>query len=134
MIPRYAVLGLGAILLVLVALAGVDSCRRHQGASSETQAAIHQGEANAHQTQAGEADAKVQDLQAKLEDQKQGLDRLTKERDVLLRKLAAKPVPHVDPSDPVPGPVALEAALSAISERDAVIAKDAEVIASLQAD
>lgn len=87
MISRYAALGLGAILLVLVSLAGVDSCRRHQVASSETQAAIHQGEANAH----AQAAQSIPDHSQALAEAQAGVDRARAEVARLRKLLAAKP-------------------------------------------
>ena len=87
MISRYAALGLGAILLVLVSLAGVDSCRRHQGASYETQAAIHLGEANAH----AQAAQSIPDHSQALAEAQAGVDRARAEVARLRKLLAAKP-------------------------------------------
>ena len=128
MVTRYVALGLGAILLVLASLAGVDSCRKRQGSQAEHQAAVHQGEANAHQAQAQTSDAAYEDLKAKVDGQKQDLDRLNTERNALLRRLAAKPLPNPNHADHIPGSDALDALEAAIDVRDEVIAKDAEVI------
>lgn len=128
MVTRYVALGLGAILLVLASLAGVDSCRKRQGSQAEVQAAIHQGEANAHQAQAQTSDAAYEDLKAKVDGQKQDLDRLNTERNALLRRLAAKPLPNPNHADHIPGSDALDALEAAIDVRDEIIAKDAEVI------
>lgn len=123
---------LGAAVLILGTLGivsfGVESCRRQQGSGAEVQANIAAGEAQTHEAQAGKADATVQDLQAKLDSKAKDLDRVSKERDALLKRLAAKPVPHVDPVVPNPGADTLDALEAAIADRDEVIAKDAELI------
>lgn len=68
MTPRYAAYGLCAILAVLVSLAGVDSCRKHQGSEAEHQAAVHQGEANAHVQQAQAIPDHAAELQSAKDD------------------------------------------------------------------
>lgn len=68
MTPRYALIGLAAILAILAGLSGLGSCRRGQGEGSEIQAAIHQGEANAHIQQAGAIPDHAAELQSAKDD------------------------------------------------------------------
>ena len=126
MISRYAALGLGAILLVLVSLAGVDSCRRHQGASSETQAAIHQGEANAH----AQAAQSIPDHSQALAEAQAGVDRARAEVARLRRLLAAQPRPGV-PSNARPDPAPAEPV--APDHRDELLVAQGDLIDRLQA-
>lgn len=127
-LPKILVSAAVVVGLCLSGLVVAEKIHEHQAQASDHQTAIHEGEANAHQSQANASDAKVSDLQAKVDSQAQELGRLNAERDALLKRLAAKPVPHEDPAVPAVGLVdALEAA---VSDRDDVIAKDAEVIAA----
>jgi hypothetical protein len=126
-----AALGLALVIGGLGALAGLDSCRKHQGEAGEHNAAVASGAANVHQSQAQAQDPIIADLQAQHEKDAADLGRLNAERDALLRKLASRPKPHVDsvgdnssPTDPV------GADDSALEAAEAVIAKDAEVIES----
>jgi hypothetical protein len=112
-----------------------ESCQKKHGNANEVTAHIAEGEANAHQSQANASDAKVSDLQAKVDGQAKELGRLNAERDALLKRLAAKPVPHADPVGSNLSPTDLVDALeTAVADRDEVIAKDAEVIGKLEAD
>jgi hypothetical protein len=128
--PSYAALGLAAVLSILAVLWGVSEWRQRSGSQAEVQANIESGVASANQTQAQASDALVSNLQAKVDGQQQDLDRVSKERDALLRKLASKPVPGANPADSVPGTDAMDALEAAVAIRDEVIAKDAEVIDS----
>lgn len=121
-----------AILFTGLLAVQVTSCRKKQATDAQTQADIAKGEANAHQTQAKASDAKVADLQAKLDTKGQDLARLQKERDGLLRKLASNPGSHRvvgHPGDPG-GESVVDGRDSLISDLQAVVAKDAEVIDS----
>jgi hypothetical protein len=128
---QWKVLGGAALAILLTGLLAnqVRTCQNTRATQAEHNASVAQGEANAHATQAKTSDAAVSDLQAKLQDQSASLDRLLKERAALLRKLAKNPIPNdvAMPSDPGAPP-------SDPDPRDAVIAKDAEVITELQAD
>lgn len=119
-----AAVGLALVIGGLGALAGLDSCRKHQGTQAEHNAAVASGEANAHQHNAEAQDAALSDLQTKLKAREADLDQLNAERDGLLRKLAAKPKPNADPAG---GPT-VGSDDSALEAAEAVIAKDAEVI------
>ena len=128
--PRLLAAALGLFLVIggLAALSlGLESCRKHTGSQNEVTAHIAEGVANAHQSQAQASDALLPNLQAKLAATEEKLGRVSSERDALLKRLAAQPVPH----DPAVVPtVELVAALhAAVEVRDEVIAKDAEVIA-----
>lgn len=126
MVTRYVALGLGAILLVLASLAGVDSCRKRQGAQAEVQSAIHQGEANAHVQQA----QAVPDHAAELAQAKADVAGARAEVERLRRIVAAQRrqgVPdQAGPAAPDPGPVAPD-------HRDALLAADAVLIAKQDA-
>lgn len=126
MVTRYVALGLGAILLVLASLAGVDSCRKRQGSQAEHQAAVHQGEANAHVQQA----QAVPDHAAELAQAKTDVAGARAEVERLRRIVAAQrrqgvPDP-AGPAAPDPGPVAPD-------HRDELLAADAVLIAKQDA-
>lgn len=126
MVTRYVALGLGAILLVLASLAGVDSCRKRQGSQAEHQAAVHQGEANAHVQQA----QAVPDHAAELAQAKADVAGARAEVERLRRIVAAQrrqgvPDP-AGPAAPDPGPVAPD-------HRDELLAADAVLIAKQDA-
>lgn len=126
MVTRYVALGLGAILLVLASLAGVDSCRKRQGSQAEHQAAVHQGEANAHVQQA----QAVPDHAAELAQAKTDVAGARAEVERLRRIVAAQrrqgvPDP-ASPAAPDPGPVAPD-------HRDELLAADAVLIAKQDA-
>ncbi len=124
-----------ACLLIAGSLAyGLDSCHRKAGTQAEVQANIASGEANAHQTQAQASDKVAADLKAQLASREADLGRVITERDGLLKRMAAKPVPHLDHANPVPGSDLVDALETAVADRDEVIAKDAEVIGKLEAD
>ena len=119
---RYVALGLGAILLVLASLAGVDSCRKNQGSQAEIQSAIHQGEANSHAVQA----QAIPDHKAELQTAQAGVDRAQREVARLRRLLAAAARPGV-PGDASPDPAAVEPV--APDHRDELLAAQDELIA-----
>ena len=122
---KAAAIGLGLILAILAGLAGYNSCRKTQGSAAEVQANIAKGEANAHQSQAQASDAVVSDLQAKHLEAQKALDRLTNERVALLKRLDVERQARLDAESAHP------ATIEPIPDvRDAVIAKDAEVIAA----
>jgi len=122
---KAAAIGLGLILAILAGLAGYNSCRKTQGSAAEVQANIAKGEANAHQSQAQASDAVVSDLQAKHLETKKALDRLTNDRVALLKRLDVERQARLDAESAHP------ATIEPIPDvRDAVIAKDAEVIAA----
>lgn len=134
MTPRmsHIIIGAGLVLgLWAAAVFGIDAYQKYKGRGNEVTAYIAEGEANAHQSQAQAHDSQVANLQAKLESQAKDLGRLNAERDALLKRLASKPVPHVDPTgDGLSPNDTLDALEAAVAERDEVIAKDAEVITS----
>lgn len=125
MIPKVAVVGVGIVLMGLVVLVSVDSCRKKTGQGSEVIAAEAKGEANAHQAQAQASDKALSDLQAKHLATKATLDRLSAERVALLRRLEAERQARLDAESAHPAPVE-----PVPDVRDAVIVKDAEVIAA----
>ena len=116
-----------AAALIFGGLIGYQSCRKAEAGAAETQVHIADGEANVHTAQAQTSDTLAAELRATNAAQKKQLDLVLAERRELLRKLAAiKPsgddpslagLPSIPPDDP----------------RDALIAKDAEVIQA-QAD
>lgn len=117
-----AALGLALIVgVVFSAALGSQSCDRGKVAQATIQAAEANGAASAHQTSAQASDAKVADLEAKIQSQNAKVGRLLAERTALLARLD-----HADhvPVDPVPPGESVR------DDRDAVIAKDAEVIAA----
>ena len=133
MSPRILQALLGGLLIVGVlggVALGVESCGKGKVNQGVQQANEAHGAANANQSQAQASDKLVADLQARVESAAQDMDRLTKERAALLRKLEAKVPPvssnsdHAAPVATQPGPVA--------DERDAVIAKDSELIQAQQ--
>jgi hypothetical protein len=131
-----AAIGLALVIGGLGALAGLDSCRKAQGHDSEIQSSIHVGEADVHQHNAEAQDAAVSDLKAQLKAREADLGRLNAERDALLKRLAAKPKPHVDPASPAGAvgpddsePVSNANELALLRE---TVAKDAEVIEGQQ--
>lgn len=127
MTPRlWTIAGTLALLITLGAgtVFTVNSCRRKQASEAETQAHIASGEAHAHQTQAANADTLVADLKAKLENQAKQLDLVLAQRRELLRKLGASKPSSDDPSLAGLPPLPID------DSRDALIAKDAEVISA----
>ena len=133
MSPRLIQAALGGLLIVGLlggTALGVESCGKGSVIKAEQQANEAHGAADAHQTQAKDSDKLVTDLQARVASAASDVDRLTAERVRLLRALEAKvpPVPsypdHAVAPPAQPGPVA--------DERDAVIAKDAELIQAQQ--
>lgn len=132
-------MSLGAGIVLAFGLVGLlafitEGCEKKRGTQNEVTAHIAEGEANAHQSQANASDAKVSDLQAKVDSQAKELGRLNAERDALLKRLAAKPLPNPNHADPIPGTDLVDALEIAVSERDEVIAKDAQVIEAFKAD
>ena len=126
MTPKLSHILIGAALAIglIGAIAfGVSHFASKVEAKAETQSHVDQGQALAHAQAAKELDAAVQDIKAKLVLAQANLDRITSERNALLRKLkqpvssgpvALPNLPAIPPGDP--------------DVRDAVIAKDAEVI------
>jgi hypothetical protein len=139
MSPRLVEIVAGAVcvfgLIWLLAFSS-DSCAKKKGNSAQVQADLYKKGADSHEEQARMQDAKVSDLQAKLEATKADLDRLSNERGALLRMLAAAKQVSADPGSAHPGPAEAPAASVSddVSARDAVIAKDAELIDALLAD
>ena len=128
MTPRLSHLVAGAILaigVVIGALIGIAHVAQKISGKAEASAKIEEKKADAHADATKVSDKQVEDIKTKLDIAKANLDRLTSERDALLRKLK---------QPPSPGPVALPPLPAIPSDtpdvRDAVIAKDAEVIAS----
>lgn len=122
-----AALGLALIVgVVFSAALGSQSCGKGKVQQAEATANVAHGAADAHRATAQQSDAKVAGLEAEVAHQKAALAGLLGEREALRRNLAAQ-VPTLpsnpDPAVPVPGPP------SAPDVRDALIAKDAEVIA-----
>ena len=131
-----AALGLALVIGGLGALAGLDSCRKHQGEAGEHNASVASGEAITHEHAAQAQNPVIADLEAKLKALEADLGRLNAERDALLKRLAAKPKPHVDPASPAgvvgpddPEPVSNADELALLRE---TVAKDAEVIEGQQ--
>jgi chromosome segregation ATPase len=114
-----AVLGL---LIWWGVVKGMAAYHSHKGSSQETISHNEDASANSHATAAQAIPDHVAELQA-AEDRAKASEakaaRLLRERDELLAKLAAKPVPSTATADEV-------------AARDAVIAKDKEVIEALQ--
>ena len=94
---------------------------------AETQSHVDQGQALAHAEAAKVSDGQVADLQTKLDATQTNLDRLTAERNALLKRLA---VPKPSSTGPVALPSLPAIPSNAPDVRDEVIAKDAEVIAA----
>ena len=120
--PGDALLGLALVVIALGASAfGIESCGKGKVQQGTIQAAEAHGAADAHQQQAQASDAQVEDLKAKVQSQNAKVGRLLAERTALLARLD-----HADhvPVDPVPPGEPVR------DDRDAVIAKDAEVIAA----
>lgn len=131
MTPRLSHIVAGAILaigVVIGALIGIAHVAQKISGKAEASAKIEEKKADAHADAAKVSDKQVEDIKTKLDIAKANLDRLTSERDALLRKLK---------QPPSPGPVALPPLPATPSDtpdvRDEVIAKDAEVIASQKA-
>lgn len=123
MSPRYALIGLGSILLLLASLAGVDSCRRKVVSAAEHQSAVYEGQADAHATQA----QSIPDHAKELEAAQASVDSARREVERLRRLLASKP------SIPVPDPAGASAPIvPAVSPdgRDEVIAAQVVLIAA----
>lgn len=119
--PGDAILGLAFVIVALGSLAfGIESCGKGKVQQGTIQAAEAHGAGDAHQQQAQSSDAKVADLEAQVQSQNAKVGRLLAERTALLARLD-----HADhvPVDPVPPGEPVR------DDRDAVIAKDAEVIA-----
>ena len=128
MTPRLSHLVAGAILAIGVvfgALIGIAHVAQKISGKAESSAKIEEKKSDANADAAKVSDKQVEDIKTKLDIAKANLDRLTSERDALLRKIK---------QPPSPGPVALPPLPAIPSDnpdvRDAVIAKDAEVIAS----
>ena len=128
MTPRLSHIVAGAILAIGVvfgALIGIAHVAQKISGKAEASAKIEEKKADAHADAAKVSDKQVEDIKTKLDIAQTNLDRITSERDALLRKIK---------QPPSPGPVALPPLPAIPSDtpdvRDAVIAKDAEVIAS----
>ena len=128
MTPRLSHIVAGAILaigVVIGALIGIAHVAQKISGKAEASAKIEEKKADAHADAVKVSDKQVEDIKTKLDIAQTNLDRLTSERDALLRKIK---------QPPSPGPVALPTLPAIPSDtpdvRDAVIAKDAEVIAS----
>jgi hypothetical protein len=124
-----------AVILAIGAIAwGLDAYHKRHATKAEAQAQVFKGEANATQSQAQAKDKAYEDLKAEHEAAKADLDRLSLERSALLRKLAAAKQNSGTPSQPDPGtvPSTTPALSDDLASRDAVIAKDAEVIGKQQ--
>lgn len=96
--PGTALIGLGAILLVLASLVGIDSCKRHKGQQNEVTAAAHVGAAQVHEARASEAEKALPEVQAKLQATQDSLDRARAEVDRLRKKVASQPQLLPDPA------------------------------------
>ena len=122
---KAAAIGLGLILAILAGLASYGAHKKKTGQGSQVIAAEAKGEANAHQAQAQASDKALQDLQAKHLETQEALGRLTSERVALLKRLESERQARLDAESAHP------AAVEPVPDvRDAVIAKDAEVIAA----
>lgn len=118
-VQKIAGYALAALLLIGGTAWGIKHHAASKGVKAEAQAATFSAEAKVETTQAQASDAKVPQLQARVVAAEQTVASLQAERLVLLKRLAAKPAP-ADPTTPATTPVD--------DPRDAVIAKDAEVI------
>ncbi|PZN85831.1 MAG: hypothetical protein DM484_01250, partial [Candidatus Methylumidiphilus alinenensis] len=101
MTPRLSHIVAGAILaigVVIGALIGIAHVAQKISGKAEASAKIEEKKADAHADAAKVSDKQVEDIKTKLDIAKANLDRLTSERDALLRKLK---------QPPSPGPVAL---------------------------
>lgn len=122
MTAKVVFVGLGLLLCGVVALVGMDSCRKKTGSQNEIQSAIHQGEANAHVSQAQaipEHKAELAQAQADVAGARAEVERL--------RRLVAAQRPSG-----VPHPVVLDPAVQptvAPDHRDELLAADAVLIA-----
>ena len=124
---RYGVsLGIAAAL-IFGSLIGYQSCRKAEANTAETQVHIESGAANVHTQQAQASDAVALGIKAKNEAREKLLAVVMAERDTLLRRLAS-----IKPSSNDPNLAGLPS-IPADDPRDALIAKDAEVIQA-QAD
>ncbi len=122
---KTAAIGLGLILAMLAGLASYGAYQKKKGTTNEITAAEAKGEANAHQTQAQTSDKALQDLQAKHLETQAALGRLSAERSALLKRLELERQARLDAESAHP------AAVEPVPDvRDAVITKDAEVIAA----
>lgn len=107
--------------------AGCDAYRQRHANASEVTAHIAEGEAQTHEAQARATDPKIQDLEAKVDSQAKQLARVQGERDVLLKKWNARPIPVQSSSN-----AAIDDRSELLAQLDlaqAVIEKDAEEIA-----
>ena len=134
MTPRLSHILIGAALVIglfgAVAF-GVSHFAGKIESKAKTQSKVDEGKAQAHAEQAKASDAAAQNLKAELDATKADLDRLTAERGALLRKLATAKQNSGNQSIPPASAVAPPVAAVPVDDgRDAVIAKDAEVIES----
>lgn len=121
---KYLAFAAAAILVIVGALFGLDSCHKRQGEAAETEAAIHTGEANAH---ANAAQA-IKDHAAERAQAASDVAGARAEVVRLRKLLAAKPIiPVSDPNDTTP-PVIVPLP---IDPRDVVIAAQDVLITKL---
>lgn len=120
-----------AVILAIGAIAwGLDAYHKRHATKDEAQAQVFKGEANATQSQAQAKDKAYEDLKAEHEAAKADLDRLSSERSKLLAKLAAQKPNSGNQGVSNPGtvPPSTTALSDDLASRDAVIAKDSELI------
>lgn len=116
---------ISAASLLLIALIGFGIYTHYQKAKrtiGEAYAQKADEMAKAHTRLAADSDANITNLQAQSKAQQKTVDQLTTERAALLKKLAA--AKQGTPTVPPPG----DGIVAPPDERDAVIAKDAELI------
>lgn len=115
-----------ALVLAWCVVWTIGKFHETRGAAHEQEAHIAEGEANAHQAQAQKVDPQVENLKAIVASQAQQLARVSGERDVLLKKWNARPIPSATPTLPAADDRA--ALLEQLDLAQAVIEKDQEEI------
>ena len=121
-----AMVGLALVIGGLGALAGLDSCRKHEGSAAEVTANIESGVASVHEQNAQAQNPAIQKLEAERDEARALAARVQGERDILRKKWDSRPIPPA--TLPVSAPDDRAALLGQLDLAEAVIAKDAEVI------
>ena len=122
-----AMVGLALVIGGLGALAGLDSCRKHQGASQETQSAIHQGEANAHAGQAQAVPDHSQALASAEADSARAWAEVRRLRRIVGAPLPALPDPAVPAQAGGDGTADLRAEQLLAADRELIDAQDRQI-------